>query len=86
MKCLCGYEEPKYWEEEVPVYFQSGKRKGELKEMRTVQHFVKDEDKFIEVKIEKGFSFVVAHTKYYIQDEVQVGLYACPKCKTVRIE
>lgn len=85
MKCICGYEEPEYWEEKVSVYYQSGKRKGELKEYRTIEHPVPDEDKFIEIKIEKEFSFVVKEPTYYTDSERSVCLYACPKCSTVRV-
>ena len=89
MKCICGYEEPEDWQEEVEVLFQSGPRKGQVKEIKTVFHDVKEEDKFLRITVEKGFDFVVKRKAYgFYSDEYSeacVGLYACPKCHTVKM-
>lgn len=85
MKCICGYEEPEFREEDVPIYFQSGKRKGELKRVDKVFHYPKPEEKFIKIYLEKGFSFQVMEESYFTDYYSEVELYACPKCKTVRM-
>lgn len=86
MKCVCGYEEPEYWEEQVPIYYKSGAKKGQQKGFELVQHHVKNEDKFIKVQIEKGFSFTRLTKSWYSEHEMDVSLYACPKCHTVKID
>lgn len=87
MKCLCGYEEPENWSEPIEVLFQAGKRKGQVKEIKTVYHDVKEEDKFIRISVEKDFGFVVKkHHDWYGSAETLVGLYACPRCLTVKME
>ena len=89
MKCICGYVEPEDWQEEVEVLFQSGSRKGQVKEIKTIFHDVKEEDKFIRITVEKDFGFVVKRKSFsYYGDEyseAEVGLYACPKCHTIKM-
>lgn len=86
MKCICGFEEPKEWEETVPVYYQSGKRKGELKRNDVIVHSVDEKDRFIQIHVERDFEFVVKDESYYTTYFQSVSLYACPKCSTVRME
>lgn len=86
MRCLCGYIEPEDWEEQVEVLYLSGKRKGELKEVKIVYHEVQENEKFIPITVEKDFGFLVKRETYCGQSETQVRLYACPKCFTVRME
>ena len=87
MRCLCGYIEPEDWEEQVEVFYLSGKRKGELKEVKTIYHDVQEDEKFIPITVEKGFAFVVVkHQTYFGRCESMVSLYACPKCFTIRME
>lgn len=86
MKCVCGYVEPTEWDEDIPVYYQSGKHKGELKHVETKTHYIDQKDKFIEILIERDFSFVVKDYSYYSESNQDVSLFACPKCKTVRME
>lgn len=88
MKCLCGYEEPKEWEEQVEILFKSGLRKGQLNKIQTVIHEVKEEDKFIKLRVEKDFGFVKTVAPSYSwgkNTEQAIDLFACPKCKTVRM-
>lgn len=89
MKCICGYEEPKEWEEEVEVLFKSGPRKGQLNKIETVVHEVEQKDRFIKIMVEKDFGFVREDRpmSYWQSAETwPVQLYACPKCSTVRME
>jgi ABC-type ATPase with predicted acetyltransferase domain len=87
MNCICGYTEPEEWSEEVDVLYVSGKRKGELKEVKTIYHEVDEKDKFIPITVEKDFGFVVVKHQYYFgRCESMVSLYACPKCFTIRME
>lgn len=85
MKCICGYEEPEDQEEQVEVFFQSGKRKGELKEVKTILHEVDQKDKFIKLGVEKGFSFQAQDKSWCGAGWAYVNLFACPKCHTVKM-
>lgn len=86
MKCLCGYEEPVAFEKSTPIYWQSGKRKGELKTVRLEWIEPEEEDKFIPISIEKGFSFTKREKSWGDYYERECSLYACPKCGTARLE
>jgi len=59
MKCICGYEEPS---------------------------FADEDDKFIEIMVDKGSSFTIFQRYLGVTYDREVCLYACPKCKTVRME
>ena len=85
MKCLCGYVEPEDWEEDVEILYQSGPRKGEVKEVKHVYHEVPDEELFIKIEIERGFKFTKTVHELYGRDEVDIKLYACPKCHTIKL-
>lgn len=85
MKCLCGYEEPESYTKETPVYFQSGKRKGELKTVHREWIEPREDEKFIRLGVEKGFAFI-NHSKSWGGYEYSTDLYACPKCGTVKME
>lgn len=85
MKCLCGHVQPEPYCEEVSVYFQSGKRKGELKHIEEKWTYPSDKDKFILLGVEKGFSFTRQETIWNSEYETETDLYACPKCFTVKL-
>lgn len=86
MKCLCGYEEPEAYEKETPIYFQSGKRKGELKTVYREWIEPKEDEKFIRLGVEKNFGFVKYYKSWDSTYEQPIDLYACPKCGTVKME
>jgi hypothetical protein len=88
MKCVCGYVEPKETREEVQVLFQSGKRKGEVKRVDEVVTAPRLEDKFIEVSVEKGFTFTkLINCQWSSRTEaVHCSLYACPRCGTIKLD
>lgn len=91
MKCVCGYEEPKDTAENVNLFFKSGPRKGEFKGIEVVLHRVPEDQKFIEIRVEKDFGFVrieKGDRSYHWQrnEEYGVKLFACPECLTVRLE
>ena len=85
MKCICGYEEPEDCEEQVEVFFQSGKCKGELKEVKIILHEVDQKDKFIKLGVEKEFGFQRKDKTWYYDGRRGVDLFACPKCHTVKM-
>lgn len=85
MKCLCGHIQPEPYSEEIPVYFQSGKRKGELKHVEERWTYPEDKDLFILIGVEKGFSFTTQEISYGTKYETYVQLCACPKCGTVKL-
>lgn len=82
MKCLCGHIEPESYWRETPIYFSSGKRKGELKNIQKDWIEPEEEDRFIRLGVEKDFSFI-KHYKHW--GYMDVNLFACPKCGTVKL-
>lgn len=84
MKCVCGYKEPKYYEEKVEVFYQSGSKKGQLKKIETVEHHVREEDKFKKILIERDFGFQIKPRNSWYDNE-SVDLYACPECGTIKM-
>lgn len=86
MKCLCGHIEPESYEKETPIYYQSGKRKGDLKYIDRAWIEPDKSEKFICLGIEKDFSFVTYCESWGNTYDVPTKLYACPKCGTVKME
>lgn len=87
MKCICGYIQPETVVTQKEVYYQSGKRKGELKGVHEETVEPKAEDLFIELEVEKGFGFRKLEKSCwgFGQDANHCSLYACPKCGTIKL-
>lgn len=87
MKCICGYIQPETVVTQKEVYYQSGKRKGELKGIHEETIEPKTEDLFIELEVEKGFGFRKLEKSYWGngREANHCSLYACPKCGTVKL-
>ena len=85
MKCVCGYEDLPDRTEEVPVYFKTGKRKGQVSRIDKVVH---KSEKFLEIFIGSGeLSFRLSPDRdswRYDGSGQRIELYACPKCSTIR--
>ena len=86
--CVCGYfVDDEEYAVEIPVYYQSGKHKGELKTTYTEYQLKEPTKEFFKgVKIEKSFSFVCVTNSSWSSYEQDVRLFACPVCKTVKLE
>jgi len=92
MKCYaCGYEKRQKFVNVAEVKrFKSGKRKGEIKEVKEDRIDVFEKDpKFIEVLVAKG------SVETHIRDKApfwgsdgyeEVTIYACPQCGTLKID
>ena len=104
MKCAaCGFEEKSHVVKyDEAVLFKSGRRKGELREIRHVEYDVfENEPKFKQVFVGKQIEALcwnsdstirgerqlfVAHNDGYNTNYEAVALYVCPECGTVRAE
>lgn len=87
MKCYaCGYEKRyKLITTTEVVRFKSGKRKGEIKEVKEHSFdLYQDDPEFIEIVIAEEKVSIDKKRAGWKNYEI-VGLYACPKCGTVRI-
>lgn len=85
MKCLiCNYEKKgdlSYWEN-VPVLYQHGPRKGQVKEIRKVLiDPEKDLPDFMEAEVEiRNTRHFDSGYNYYSADMREVDMIFCPKC------
>jgi hypothetical protein len=71
---------------ETPIYYQSGKRKGELKDTRREWLDIEpNKARFIKVVVEKEFDFIITEQGSYRDYNISVSLYACPECKTIKM-
>jgi len=90
VKCgACGYEyrvETKNVDK--VIYYKSGKRKGDVKEVTTETiEFKIGYEPFIQLTTEKDVDPVGYYEpEHYKQYFKQVDLYACPECGTVRMD
>lgn len=69
--------------------YKSGKRKGEIKEIKPKMHwFYRDDPHFIELTSEKDVDRLVYEddTEPYWYNKKEAELYACPKCGTVIVK
>jgi CRISPR/Cas system endoribonuclease Cas6 (RAMP superfamily) len=93
MRCAaCGFEKLGETMVEVPkqtVYYTRGPKAGEVKFVKPATFELKDLDpekpEFIRLGVEKGFGFRRV-LDFGFARWVDINLYACPKCSTVRIE
>lgn len=89
MKCAaCGYERlTKEKTVDKVIYYKSGKRKGEIKEVisETISLEVGHSD-FIKLEFKKEVDEIGYHTSDWYGYFEDVKLYACPECGTIKIE
>lgn len=83
MKCqACGYERMKDEYKDVEVKVTHGKNKGKVKKTHRV--LVNSYDDFIELFVIDKLGFTRRVQDAYDPVE-EVGVYACPKCGTLRM-
>ena len=93
MKCLCGYEKIGYdWVDVAAkeVLYRSGKNKGKVKKIepasRDYIEIDPEKDEFYKIKIEKDFRITRCRGEGWQESCVEVELYACPSCGTLKID
>ena len=84
-KCYaCGYEKKPDEIVTKEILYKTGKKKGQVRE---VTKETTTYPNFIEVHVRGRDDFSTKNTdRWSINEDLRAGLYACPKCGTIRLE
>lgn len=93
MKCLCGYEKIGYDWVDVPakeVLYCSGKNKGKVKKIEPAsKDYIEidpGKEDFYKIKVEKDFGIIRNRGQGWQESSIEVELFACPSCGTLKID